>query len=50
MNHSTVITENNKHICEAFGCLAEASTTIEVKVGHSGTIALNLCDDCVMKF
>jgi len=37
-------------ICEAVGCFARATTKINVKVGHLGTIPLDLCTDCVKKF
>ena len=40
----------NKNLCEAFNCFAEATRKIDVKVGHNGTIVLNLCNDCVKKF
>jgi hypothetical protein len=37
-------------ICEAVGCSEKATTKINVKVGHLGTIPLDLCTDCVKKF
>jgi hypothetical protein len=40
----------NKGICEAYGCFEKATTQINVKVGRLGTIPLDLCTYCVMKF
>ena len=50
MSQSTISSEVNKKICEAFGCFAEATTNIEVKVGQLGTIVLHLCNVCVSRF
>jgi hypothetical protein len=41
--------EDNKSICDGLGCFSEATTRIEEVVGDS-IIALDLCDDCVIKF
>jgi hypothetical protein len=47
MNNNTNSTEtNNNIICEAIGCCAKATNRVAVKVGHEGTVALYLCDDC----
>jgi hypothetical protein len=40
----------NNTICEAVGCLARATTKIDVKVGNLGSISLELCASCVRKF
>ena len=40
----------NNVICEGYGCFNKATTKINVKVGHLGTIPLDLCIDCVKKF
>jgi hypothetical protein len=50
MTQSTTSARVNKNTCEASGCFAEATTDIEVKVGHQHTILLNLCENCVAKF
>ncbi len=41
---------NDSRICEAVGCFAQATTTIEVKAGHQKRISLSLCKECVSKF
>lgn len=41
---------NNNKICEAVNCIAEATITIDVKVGEGGKIPLSLCSKCVNKF
>mgnify|MGYP007135461688 CR=1 FL=1 len=41
---------SDSRICEAVGCFAQATTTIEVKAGHQRTISLSLCKDCVSRF
>jgi hypothetical protein len=41
---------NDALLCEAVGCFAEATNTIEVKAGNHRTISLSLCNDCVYKF
>jgi hypothetical protein len=43
-------TELNNPICEAAGCFTRATVEIEVRVGHKGTLPLNLCEKCVSKF
>ena len=43
-------TELNNLTCEAVGCFARATNTIEVKVGTLGAITLLLCSDCISKF
>jgi hypothetical protein len=50
VGHQTIGSEVNKNICEAVGCFAKATTTIEVKVGQEGLISLSLCEDCIKKF
>jgi len=40
---------NNGTICEALGCYAKATNKVAVKVGHTGTILLFLCDSCKLK-
>ncbi len=41
---------NGLTICEAAGCFAEATTTLEVNAGHHRPISLSLCKTCVDKF
>lgn len=50
MSQNTISCEVNKRICQAFGCFAEATTEIEVKIGHEKTMTLDLCNDCISKF
>jgi hypothetical protein len=50
MSHSTLSSEVNNSICEAYGCYAKATTEISVNVGELGTISLLLCKDCVNRF
>jgi hypothetical protein len=40
----------DEDVCEAVGCLANATIWITVKVGQHRTISLHLCKDCVYKF
>jgi hypothetical protein len=40
----------DKSICDGFGCLSEATSSIEEEVDGIGMIKLELCDDCVVKF
>ena len=42
--------EVNNGTCEAEGCFAPATNTIEVKAGNHRTISLSLCNICVSKF
>ncbi|PWU81161.1 MAG: hypothetical protein DLM72_08410 [Candidatus Nitrosopolaris wilkensis] len=53
-NQAEVFTGNqardDSRICDAVGCSAQATTTIELKAGHLGTIRLSICKDCVSKF
>ncbi len=37
-------------ICEAAGCFAQATTTVEVNAGHHRKIPLSLCKTCVDMF
>jgi hypothetical protein len=46
---SIIRSEDNKSICDGFGCRSEATNSIE-EVGDIGLIVLELCDDCVAKF
>jgi hypothetical protein len=50
MGQNTISYEANKVICEAAGCFEKATAKIELKVGHSRTISLNLCENCLHKF
>jgi hypothetical protein len=50
MSQSTISSDINKNICEAFGCFAEATVKIEVKVGQQKAITLELCKNCVKQF
>lgn len=50
MSQNTIPCKDNKNICEAFGCFAEATKNIEVQIGKQGTISLHLCESCVGKF
>jgi hypothetical protein len=50
MTQSKTHPELNNSICEAFGCLSQATTKIIVNVGQKGTISLQLCENCVAKF
>ena len=45
MSQSTISSEVNKGVCEAFGCFAEDTT--EIKVGELGTIWLLLSKESV---
>lgn len=49
MIQSTLYGELNNSLCEAVGCVAEATITIEVKAGQR-IIPLHLCTKCVQKF
>ncbi len=52
-NHTDLITRDQGtgfRVCEAVGCLAQATTAIDVKVGHNRTIRLSLCKNCIGKF
>ena len=40
----------NKNICEAVGCFAKATDSIDVKVGDSRAITLFLCKKCMIRF
>jgi hypothetical protein len=42
--------DNNVGICEAVGCFAHATNTIEVEAGNHRAISLSLCNICVNKF
>jgi hypothetical protein len=50
MSQGIISSDVNKSLCEAFGCFAEATTEIKVKVGKQGAISLLLCKGCVNKF
>jgi hypothetical protein len=50
MSQKILSSKVNKDICEAIGCLAEATIKIAVKVGKKGTISLRVCKNCVNKF
>ena len=41
---------DNQTICEAIGCYAYSTSTVELKAGHHRAISLSLCEDCVDKF
>jgi hypothetical protein len=41
---------NKSNFCEAIGCFAVATITIEVKIGERRKILLALCNKCVNKF
>ena len=47
---SIIKAEDNKNICDGFGCLSVATNFIEEEVGDMGEISLQLCDDCLAKF
>jgi hypothetical protein len=42
MSQGTISSDINKNICEAFGCFADATIKIEVKVGQQKAITLEL--------
>ena len=42
--------QDNKNICEAMGCTANSTETVEVNAGKFGKIRLHLCSVCVTKF
>jgi hypothetical protein len=50
MSQSAISSSANKNICNALGCLAEATEKIQVKIGLDATITLDLCNNCVSKF
>ena len=51
MSQEILSSETNKHnVCEAFGCFAQATIEIAVKVGQQGIILLQVCRNCVNKF
>jgi hypothetical protein len=50
MDHNNIGPGNNKSICDGFGCLSEATSSIEEEVDGIGMIKLELCDDCIVKF
>ena len=50
MSQDIISSEVNKSLCEAFGCFAQATIQIKVKVGTKGAISLLLCKECINKF
>jgi hypothetical protein len=50
MSKDIISSKVNEVLCEALDCFEEASVEIEVPMGHSGTLSLNLCNKCVPKF
>lgn len=42
--------EENKNICDGRGCFNAATIKIDEAIGDMGRIALDLCDDCLLKF
>jgi hypothetical protein len=42
--------EDNKSICNGFGCFNGVTHTIDEHIGDMGRIVLDLCDDCLLKF
>jgi hypothetical protein len=42
--------EDNKSICDGFGCFNETTHHLDEEIGDMGKILLDLCDDCVLKF
>lgn len=47
-NINTEIT--NKQICNALGCLEEATKEIDIDVGKFGKMTISVCTKCVSKF
>jgi hypothetical protein len=41
---------DNQTICEAIGCYAFSTSSVELKAGHHRTISFSLCENCVDKF
>lgn len=50
MDHNNIRSENNKNICNGLGCFSKATHSIEEENGETGMIALELCDECIIKF
>jgi hypothetical protein len=50
MSGDIISSKVNEVLCEAFDCFQKATVQIEVQIGHSGTLSLNLCNKCVPKF
>jgi hypothetical protein len=50
MIQNSVPIEDNKKICEAFGCLAVATTEITLEIGQQRAVSLHLCKNCVVRF
>lgn len=50
MDHNNIRSENNKNICNGLGCFSKATHSIEEEDGETGMIALELCDECIIKF
>jgi hypothetical protein len=50
MTQNTLCAPVNNIICEAYGCFEKATTKTKVRVGHLGSISLDLCTNCVGKF
>jgi hypothetical protein len=40
----------NKQICDAIGCLQEATKEIVIDAGKFGSISLSVCANCISKF
>lgn len=52
MNSSTLTLtpEHDKNICEGLKCNEQATLKATVNVGQLGTVDLNLCRNCIMRF
>jgi hypothetical protein len=50
MNQNTFPCDLSRVTCQAFGCLAQATIKIRVKIGNDRTMTLTVCKDCVTKF
>lgn len=40
----------NKQICNAIGCIEEATKNIVIDAGKFGPISLSVCANCISKF
>jgi hypothetical protein len=50
VTQNNILLNRDKNICDGLGCFSVATNIINEEIGDIGTIVLELCDDCVIKF
>lgn len=50
MSQNRIYFKANKELCEALGCVAEATHEIDLRLGQLGKISVHLCKSCIPKF